>query len=145
MNKLFLLRQSCGEDNYFASPTPHLWTAREGTKSCVHLLPLNSWFARCCDLSVPNPPPPKNSTTKKKMKSNNGRMFSGSPRSSPLDGRCESLRTRTDLVVVFFYTTPTTCLYEFLTEQRMNSRRQRGRRPLRPKWLRNFGGGKYLK
>lgn len=54
MNKLFLLRQSCRKDHY-------LWTPKEGTKGCVRLLLLNSWFARCCDFSVLNPS--KNSRT----------------------------------------------------------------------------------
>lgn len=88
MNKLFLLRQSCREDNYFTPPNPPVDCKGRDKKLCTPT-PLNGWFAHCCDFSVPYPHP----SPKKRVgqQNNNGRMFSGSPRSSPLDGQCESL------------------------------------------------------
>lgn len=38
MNKLFLLRQSCGEDNYSSLASPP-WTVRKGTKLCYTYSP----------------------------------------------------------------------------------------------------------
>lgn len=133
-------------DNYSVPlPRPPAHTcgpAREGTKKelCYTYSPSTAGLHFAVTSQTPlNKKPTKK--TIRQIQKDDGRMFSGSPRSSPLDGPCDSLRTShrpTDLV---FYSTPTTCLYEFLTARRMNSRRQRGRRPLQPKMAENFFGG----